>query len=102
MIELKHWKAFHPKIVMMLLLIAMLSACGGKRQIVKTEIVEKKVLELVPVPEKFTRLVWVPELPSVVTYGFMKNHLVPTLYGQIDQCNGQLLEIRNLRIDESD
>jgi len=56
---------------------------------------------MVPVPKELTNPVWLPELPQVVTYGFMKLELVPTLFSQLSECNSRLTLIRELKVDES-
>jgi|GEM_PF-6258383 len=77
-----------------------LQSCCGTRQIIRTEIEEVPYKELVPVPEFMTKPIWMPELPEKVTCGFAKNELIPTLFSQARQCNKQLLEIKNLKVDE--
>lgn len=86
---------------MILSLIITLSSCG-KTQITKTKLVPVYYKELVPVPEELTKQVWVPELPQRVTFPFVKNELIPTLFSQLSQCNKQLEGIENLRVDEDD
>lgn len=76
----------------------MLSSCGTS-QIIKTEYKDVPVPQIIPIPEKLTEPVMKPKKQKF-TCGTMRDILVPTLFSKLDQCNNQLLEIKNVKLDD--
>ena len=81
------------------LLVMMLSSCGISSQITKTEYKEVPVPQIIPIPENLTEPVMKPKKQKFTCRSTI-DILVPTLFSKLDQCNKQLLEIKNLKVDD--
>lgn len=80
----------------------MLSGCGTKQQAIKIKTIEKKSLQLVPVPGEFLVPVAMPYWDFTTDNAYTRDVLVPLFINGIKQCNGQLTQITKLQPAQND